>query len=219
MSVNIYLKPEIKNAPEFRTKTHKDGSQGLQFDGMALYSDKGRLHVMLNEWDIVPPVLEEFVTDVSIRVTAPCESFRRECGVYAYEDAEAEVETYNLGGQKQSYLFAVKAKNLQSAQALLRQIKAGTIRPTESYEGAQQGLSRAELEAKLEETQRLLASTTGEVTLAKQRLTQAVADKELAEARVEAAYKLAEEFVSDSWPWCLNTTAGERIRDGLNSIK
>ena len=78
MSVNIYLKPEIKNAPEFRTKTHKDGSQGLQFDGMALYSDKGRLHVMLNEWDIVPPVLEEFVTDVSIRVTAPCESFRRE---------------------------------------------------------------------------------------------------------------------------------------------
>ena len=50
----------------------------------------------------------------------------------------------------------MKATKLEDMQNLLHRIKIGTIRPEESYEGAQNGLSRKELEGIALQRDRLL---------------------------------------------------------------
>ncbi|MFA6898363.1 MAG: hypothetical protein WC250_03085 [Candidatus Paceibacterota bacterium] len=144
-----------------------------------------------------------------VRIAA--ERTKRERGIYRHQDAEAEVEIDDGPGGRQNFLLMVKAEKLESAWALVRMIKAGTIRPTESFEGAQSGKSRAELEVELTQAECLIGAATTTKRALETQLRKAQADLQLAQERVMAAYKLATELAKEPWPWCCKSTMTERL--------
>lgn len=211
MSVNVYLSEEVRKHPEFNAQT-------TRIFGMSVFNERGRLHVILNDSDITPSQLEPFVTDVSLYASLPTVP-KRERGVYVDGDSRAELENYNLGGQNQkpSYQAKVTSKKLDAAWDIVRKIKAGTIRPTESFEGAQQGLSRAELEAKLAETEGLLTTATELAAHLGKRHRLVEADRAIALNRVEAVQDLAIAIEKELWPWSSKSSMAERILKAANT--
>ena len=70
MSLNVYLKPEVKNASNFNKGSYSDGSPKLSVGGLSLFSDKGRLYAILGQLDSnrseVSEELEEYVDEYSL---------------------------------------------------------------------------------------------------------------------------------------------------------
>ncbi len=147
MSTNVYFKDDIRRYPGFSSTPCPDGSGNKMIAaGINLFSEGGRLHSI---GDNTPFELLGFVDYYSSYEWVSAERTRRETGIYRHEDAEAEVTFEDTGGKKQKYCIKLKAKKMESADTLLRLIKTGAIRPAESYEGAQQGKSRDQLESEL----------------------------------------------------------------------
>lgn len=186
MSINLYLdEKKIRTTSGFSEKPClKDGSGGIKFRSLSLYEGKGRLHAVLGDTDLVPEFIQDFVTDVSMHDNfggphiAP-----RELGVYKENDSTAELSVTS-GGKQNHYHVTATGKTLDATKALIRKIKAGTIRPTESHEGAQSGMSLAELEAKLREV-------TLEKVAISSRVDHLLADLENKGARIRSLYRYA----------------------------
>ena len=142
---------------------------------------------MLNDIDKTPEELEQFVTDVSMHENFGGPSIaRRELGVYEENGCTAELSIVR-SAKEDHYHVKATGKNLDSTRALIRKIKAGTTRPTESHEGGQSGMSLAELEAKLKEA--ILQKDT--VT---SRVNALSADLENKGARIRSLYRYANEL-------------------------
>ncbi|KKU58639.1 MAG: hypothetical protein UX81_C0019G0001 [Parcubacteria group bacterium GW2011_GWA2_47_12] len=61
---------------------------------------------------------------------------------------------YDRKGAPPSYWVKITGAGTEKVQALYRAIRAGTVRPTESWEGSQSGLSTKELENRLDISER-----------------------------------------------------------------
>ncbi len=162
-------------------------------------SDKGRWYIFLNDGDTIPKVLTELVTEVSVREWVIGLS-TREAGVYKHESAEAEVELgYPDEKVRNKYQIKVLAKNLNDALELVRRIKIGDIRPTESFEGAQGGKSRAELQEALFQIGLTCSQLQGE------------ADR--AQGVREAIWQFLRKMNRESkWPFCTKKRVSEEIK-------
>jgi hypothetical protein len=166
MSIHVYLKNEVVKASQFRTKGQADSSKpgGVFLTGSAMseinlsINKTGRLHFQIDGGDIIPPVLEQYIDEISIWGTIPSIP-HREFGVYKTESARAEVEIYTLTNES----IKVTSKVLAGALALVEKIKAGTIRPNKSYEAPQGGKSRRQLEAELTGTEQQLGEAWAEI--------------------------------------------------------
>lgn len=148
MSINVYLKDEVIKLPGYICKPwgHKGQSgENHIISGVTLLRDKGRWYIMLHEpTDQVPEAVADLVEEISFYEWIPS-SPKREAGIYRHETAEAEVQPY-LDGKNNRNQVRIKAKKMEDILNLFRMIKIGSIRPEESYEGQQSGMSRAELE-------------------------------------------------------------------------
>jgi hypothetical protein len=81
-------------------------------------------------------------------------NLQRELGIYRLRSAEIEFDYYN--GLPDRFKFSGRAKSSNDLQELYLAIRAGTIRPEQSYEAPQAGLSGQEILAKLEKTEQEL---------------------------------------------------------------
>lgn len=164
MSVNVYIKEdEIIKMSGFKTieKGGKNGQSWEEYDlsGIKLYFEKGRWYTTLNIRDNTPDLIKDIVEEVSFLEYIPIKPWR-ESGVYKLGTAIAEIElSGKMCGDTVKKVF-IKAENLGDIQEIFHKIKTGSIRPEESFEGEQSGLSRAELEEELERAKESLSIKT-----------------------------------------------------------
>ncbi|MCX6719181.1 MAG: hypothetical protein NTZ38_02275 [Candidatus Taylorbacteria bacterium] len=116
-------------------------------------------------------------------------------------------------------MLKVKAKSLKTAWELVRRIKIGSIRPTESYEGQQQGKSRPQLEADLAELQSRIEEIERLRLGAERQLEIEQSEAILAGERVKAVQKFAAELVNKKlqWPWCSKRAVADKIILAVNA--
>lgn len=220
-SINVYLKGEEVRALEGFTITPASGGKPLQkwdeykLPGIKLSYDKGRWYVVLHEpTEQVPAAIFNIVEEISFYDLMPAD-FKREAGIYRHESAEAEVTSEMIGGGRGMIRIRIKAKKMEDLLQLFRKIKIGSIRPEESYEGQQNGMSRAELERKLQQTENELEAVRAEWTRSAEAFVQ---------MRNELAKKVGQlaqldNFVaklSRGWPFCTKKSIRDRIFAILN---
>ena len=156
MSINVYLNKGILELEGFKTQPYKDGSgDEMILNGTHVYRQDGRLHISWNETAPITEELRGLVEEISWYEQIP-QTGRREAGIYRHKSAECDLTPEDRSSNKREnriYILKLRAKTLEDAHELMHMIKTGTIRPSESYEGDQQGLSRAELESELKRAQ------------------------------------------------------------------
>ncbi len=210
MSMNVYLKESVRNASGFKSdRPVDDAENNISVNGIILYSEKGRLYVMLDDNGVIPSILVEHVDEISVHTSFSAERTHRETGVYTLDDAKAELN-YSFGGKTMLYLIKTKGKKLDSVQALIHKIKTGSVRPTESYEGRQQGMSKEELEIEL-------GNCKADLAALQSKLTQSEADRILAVGKVHSAYRLAAGFENRRWQFISKQKVAAMILAAINA--
>jgi len=193
MSINVYLRgDEVTKLDGFK----QDTAHMAKLNGIALWLDEGRWHsIMAYATDSIPPILEDLVVEISLHERLPQE-IRRESGIYRLEDAKAEVETADTGRDKFTRV-RIRGMSMANIASLLRLIKTGEIRPEQSYEGKQNGMSRLELEAELENYKYLKTK---------------LAELEAMIPRLDQFYR---ELLATRWPWLSASGVSKRVREIL----
>jgi len=209
MAINVYLKgDEVKNVEGFVTKTRKQNGQEWNeytLPGVNLWHDKGRWHTMLHEpTEPVPVAVANIVEEISFHEWTALEP-HREAGIYRHESAEAEVEPDMIGG-KMKLKIRIKAKKMEDLRELYRRIRVGSIRPEQSYEGPQDGLSRNQLETALDRTNEELEETL-------ERSVEIIGN--LADV-MEDLIKLADEL-NKGLPFCFKSTVAKKVFAMINN--
>lgn len=196
MSINVFLTDGVMKLEGFTTTPRTERGQTWQeysLPGVKLFRDKGRFYTMLSEpTDPVPPVVAGVVDEISYYERLPGRP-NREAGLYRCGTAEAEVESDTISGVPQKSVH-IKAKNMGDACTLIRKIKTGSIRPDESYEGQQSGLSRATLEQELE------------------RLGEELSGLREVEATRNTLLLFATNLSQEKWPFCSKKRVARVIR-------
>jgi hypothetical protein len=142
MSINIYLKPGIREFSGFTAEsTNGSALYKNTLNGMHVLEDRGeRLYLPWTDATPIPEYLKEFIEEIScyqnVRSVA-----RREAGIYRHESAVCE-----LMPEDNTYILKITATKMEDILEIIYRIKVGTITPSESYEGKQGGLSCKELE-------------------------------------------------------------------------
>lgn len=208
MSLYVYLRgDEVKKIEGFTTTLRQGGKPVQEWNEYKLsgvsihYDENGRWHIFLSEpTDSVPAVVADIIEEVSLHKYL---NNRREEGIYRYESAEAEIDRQSAGG-KFLYRVRIKAKKMEDLLELFRNIKIGSIRPDESYEGQQNGLSRAELEEELKQLQDKFGNLKGHYDVFCRRL--------------RAVQEFLDTLRASSWPFCTKSSVAKRITESLNRV-
>ncbi len=206
-----------RKLPGFEEYDYKGGGKGHRIPGMDLWFKDCTVHVMLSESiGQLPEVIKDVVYEITMYDTLYM-SVSRETGIYRNGTAEARLDLPQRVNKMSAnvrfpYDLFVKAKNLEDLRAIVEQIKTGTIRPEESYEGSQTGQSRKELE----DAVRSLENSA--------RRELAICDKKIAAIRWYAA-ALVEKFstgvarFSKLWPFCRKSRVAATIRHILDHVE
>lgn len=135
----VILNKGVTETKGFIRTTFRDGSTS---ELMRLERRGDRRILPLGETETeVPPPLDWLVEEVSFMGDIPA-SPHREYGVYRHESARAQV-TVSPG--KPDAKVHITGKTIADVRELYHKILAGSIRPDESYEAPQEGMSRNEM--------------------------------------------------------------------------
>lgn len=148
LTMRLYLKEAGLEKKGFNPKEEWGGRawNDLWFQCGQVVRKYGRLWVEVKELlDSIPDEIAGMIEEISV-----CEIIKsspsRESGIYRFGQAKAEVQEDHKGIK--TVLIRTKGEaGLKDVIDLLQRIKVGSIRPEESYDGPQGGLSRQELEA------------------------------------------------------------------------
>lgn len=149
MSLRVYLDEKgikkVRETPRFYT-TGPHGEHWHLPGGVTLCYEKERCFMKLDEMlDPIPSTIINFVEEFTLRDYH--RASRRESGIYTHKTAKAEVTMDNSG---LSVSIFIRGKSREDVlDDLLKKIKTGAIRPEESYETPQDGISSEEIRAKL----------------------------------------------------------------------
>lgn len=161
-SLRVYLSEEGKEKIEKMPGFYKTGINKEQWhvSEIILTHDTGCCFLTLNEvLDPIPSKIASFVEEVTLR---DCHrASKRESGIYRHKTAKAEVTMDNSG---LSVSIFIRGKSREDVLNLLEKIKTGTIRPEESYESPQDGMSSKEIRAKLTELEHINSDLHNQVT-------------------------------------------------------
>jgi hypothetical protein len=153
MSTYVHLTDAVRKLPGFEESNYpNNGGKRYKLNGSDLWSGEGgSLHMSFGD-DVpeVPAVVKDIVEMVTLSDYLYMLS-SRELGIYLHGTAQAELRIENTGGKPPAnaryiYYLSAKAKNLADLRTIVHKIKTGAIRPTESYECGQTGLSNKQLE-------------------------------------------------------------------------
>lgn len=146
-TINVYLRGNMSDLEGF--VPDKRHSTIGYCQGFSFYLQNGRWYFTLSDpSDKIPAFLLDCVEEISL-YEALSREIRRESGIYLCGTAEAELASCDERGR--SSRVRIRGKSMEDVRELLRRIKTGSIRPDESYEAKQAGMSRAELEKELED--------------------------------------------------------------------
>ncbi|MBP9771359.1 MAG: hypothetical protein KBD16_00325 [Candidatus Pacebacteria bacterium] len=159
--MNVYLKVDETLECEHFSKAQERGASGQTnftffLHGQYIFREKGPWYLVWTETEPIPDWLEPLIDKVSLYVAFPFAS-HRETGVYRHETAKAELDTRPASRGQREYRVEIRGTKVADVFELLRRIRIGTIRPEQSFEGPQGGLSRQELEERLQYTEREIA--------------------------------------------------------------
>lgn len=218
MSYNVYLKPGIRDAQGFNKHQNGDKDSGPAFQGFPLLGkNEALLYYSLGSQPVIPPALEPFIDHITFYDHVPCERAHRELGIYRHETAEADVTIMNGRGDKQTYFIRIKGEKLEDIRELFLRFKVGNIRPEESFDGAQSGMSREDLEKELEGLKRGLVLMSQERDQFLRVLDTRTSDLTIAKDRIMTAYQLSAKLSDWKWwPWCRKSNVAEQINKALN---
>ncbi|MCC2630962.1 MAG: hypothetical protein K0S38_771 [Candidatus Paceibacter sp.] len=135
MSVNVYLKDEIRQAEGFKMK-QMSGGKPLQtweeptYNGIELSGRRqGRLYLEFRELeDKIPEVFNPFVEEVSYQESFAINS-RRSIGIYRREKIVAELDTSEFNRERYTVKMRGSMEDMPTMLELYRAIRAGTISP------------------------------------------------------------------------------------------
>ncbi len=161
MGIRIYLDEKNEELVKIWARQLKDepGTNNFLYRGIRISCDRmNGIHYaeVQNITSEIPPELTELVDFVTSEETfgeVNGNFANREQGIYRQGTAEAEL---TLGFQGNEYRLKIKATKLEDLRALYVAIRSGSIRPEQSYETPQAGLSGQEILAKLEKTEQEL---------------------------------------------------------------
>lgn len=152
MSINVYFNSDVSKEEGFKA-IPRTGQRGEKWDdykilGSNLYLEKGLYHMMFHSpTELIPELLLKYVEEVTFYDSIPARP-ARETGIYRFRSAEAEVERYTAS-KEPTYSVKIRAKEMTDIHQLFRMIQTGSIRPDESFECDQVGLSGSEITAEL----------------------------------------------------------------------
>ena len=167
MAVNVYLKDGVRQLPGFEEYTYPNKTgKGYRIPGFELELRQGRWFIILDEnTGRIPEALEGLVEQITFYDGTMPVVAHRETGVYKLDSAEGTVGWNGEPSNRNVRTVFIKSERLGDLRALLRAIKAGTIRPVESHEASQTGLSVADLERQIKELMELRDSLLGQCNL------------------------------------------------------
>ena len=150
MSIIAYLKSEIAKNPAFSVTSKPGKYQEFNFLGRKIEKDSSErffTHIDENFDGPVPESIAEFVIGFSmIRYIDTVSS--RESGVYQCDSAKAVVDRDSIAG-KPYIKIHITANKKSDLVVMYQMLRAGTIRPTVSYDAPQGGLTYEQHEAEI----------------------------------------------------------------------
>lgn len=157
MSINVYLKgDEVQKIAGFTAKSRRTQDNEwteYRIPGVKLYHGRGRWYTTLYEpTEPIPAAVADIVDEITFQGWIQFHT-SRESGIYSHESAEAEVDL-NKTAENNLAKVQIRAKKIVDLLELYHKIRAGSIRPEQSYEVQQSGMSRAELEKELDHANR-----------------------------------------------------------------
>lgn len=220
--MNVYFDNKVRELPGFKSKPYGDGSgDDMRIGNIKLWCERDRLHAIWTETDSIPENLRDVVNEITFYDSIPQMS-HRESGIYRHKSAECELTPDDHGNAKREkpiYRLKASGKKVEDIQELIHKIKTGTIRPAESYEANQGGLSGTQLQETLVLQKRKIEQLQGiveESDMLRSENEILSRAKVLAEERVRATHSLAIDLENEAWPWCSKATMATRINLALN---
>lgn len=207
-STNLYLKEKVKEIDGFDSKLRGEREKWTEYwipGGIRLKNEKGRWYSVIDLEDPIPEILADLVEEITYHDIFLAAPVSRERGLYRFGSAEGKLE-FNGDGRIPEYKIKISAKTIDDIRELDRRIKAGSIRPEESYEGAQNGMSRADLEKKLEEAQKACETLSRQNTalMISEKTSEAQRKrviKELMEAESTWKFWRVQDMIQDTLHW------------------
>ena len=138
-SIHVYFTKEVKESEGYRETEHSDKGQHRRIDmhlgGNHLFKDEGDgFYIMLNFLgSSIPKEVEDIVVGVSMHDQIPSQP-KRVFGRYSHGSASAVLDSSNADDRD---LLQIRSTTLEGTRELYHMIRAGTIRPTESWETEQ----------------------------------------------------------------------------------
>jgi hypothetical protein len=239
MSTQLYINDSITTAERFTgAPCEKKGNcLELSIDGISIHGNEGCYYCIHCDDRDVPKVLLPHVKEISFR-DCIITGAQREVGIYKHASATAEVNfTSATSGTNLVYLVSINGKILDDIRTLLQLIKTGAISASESFEGKQQGETRAELEEELRiaktnfekamgvliDREKELSSAESKLLGAEKKAEEWRSDYNLEHSRVMRIYRLLAEELPVGlfnkrfyWPWCSKRKCAAKIHHILN---
>lgn len=198
MSVHLYLQDAVREHQEFESVPAPFSDRcepTVTLKGIRLYREQDQFYLPLNDENCdVPDGLENFIKKITFR-DGIRQLSSRETGIYREGSAVGHLD---LDEKKSTYKIKISATSMDDIRNLLRKVRTGTIRPDESYEGAQVGKTRKQLEDEVAQLQRECARAKVELD------------------RLKNAWKQVEDWVSKLntrfWPFCSKNAIVKKIQ-------
>jgi hypothetical protein len=135
-TMHIYF----KNSDRFKEATVPFGSSAM-FNGILIQELKGLPHIVIDDDIDVDAVMAMDIKDLMLKATRieyPKYEKHRECGLYAFGKAKAELIFVPKGAHKLR-LETTSLEGIADMRTLSRMLHAGSIAPNISYEGESKG--------------------------------------------------------------------------------
>jgi len=147
-TMRLYFTEHIDTHPKFRTEMikQKDRDEKVPYDyfmDVKVFIEAGRFFASVDSDFDIPDEMRAYVVSVSLQFSF-LRHPHRETGVYKGEERFGDAET-ELDHSSSNYYGRIRSSDPENAKALLRAIRAGTIRPCESWEAEQGSPSQPEL--------------------------------------------------------------------------
>jgi hypothetical protein len=158
--IRAYLDSEkIKGVPGFKEKMLVDGENNsynvYSIADLDVSYRNGQWYTDLNEEiEKVPQEIADIIEKFSL-LDAFTNDIKRERGIYFHKTAKAELEDLD----KTRMRLSATGKEVSDLREIAKLIKVGTIRPEESFEGPQNGMSRKDLETEVKKLEEALVKS------------------------------------------------------------
>jgi hypothetical protein len=207
--IRIYLNPDPtdEKGPMHDFLKRTPCKEGYYYKGIRISQDRssGIWYVeSQNVTDEISPLIFDLVDFVTLEEVFTADA-KRELGIYEQDTAKAELRSSPSSNHYILHIRSTKWKDLCDLHVAIR---SGKIRPKESYEKPQDGLSYEELEQRKSELEGQLSKLNRLFDDRGKELLRLLGDFS------RMYYALAKK----KWPWCSNKNIMDQVKKNLGDL-